>query len=220
MIKRMRWGCGLLVVLAGIGTAYADTGLGVGVKAGTLGLGVEMTKSLSPSFNVRVGVNQYKFTTVRTEGNIHYDMDLKWQSAAALLDWHPFQGSFRMTVGYVFNNNKIDMVATPTGSSTYDINGTSYTLNSLTGDVTFENGGYFGIGWGNAGDGKGFGMSLEVGAVYQNSPKLKLTASGSSSVVNDPTFQANLKQEQANAESDMSSFKWYPQIALGVSYAF
>ena len=36
----------------------------------------------------------------------------------------------------------------------------------------------------------------------------------------DPTFQANLAQEEASAEDDISDFDVYPVIALGLSYRF
>ena len=205
--------------LAGAGVAYADAGLGIGVKAGTLGAGVELTKSISPSFNVRLGMNQYKFTSSGTKSGTDYDMDLKWASSDVLLDWHPFQGSFRLTGGYVFNSNKIDL-NTPQGGA-YDINGITGTLSAgeyVSGEVKFDSGPYLGFGWGNAGDGRGLGFSLEIGALYQGSPKVSLATSSTLGGV--PVSSSDRTAAEQKAADALSSFKWYPQVALGLSYAF
>lgn len=214
-MKRLIAGCLCVVGFAGMGVAFADTGLGIGVKAGTLGVGVELTKAISPSFNVRLGMNQYKFTHSGTESGTDYDMNLKWASSDVLLDWHPFQGSFRLTGGYVFNGNKIDL-NTPQGGA-YDINGVTGTLSAgeyVKGEVKFDSGPYVGLGWGNAGDGRGLGFSFEIGAVYQGSPKVSLETN-----VSGVTSADRAAAEQSVSDA-LSSFKWYPQVALGLSYAF
>lgn len=212
----------MTAALLSAGAAQADAGLGLGVKAGTLGLGAEITKSFTETINGRVGFNSYKFTTSGKEGDVDYDIDMKWQSTALLLDWHPGGGSFRLTAGYMLNGNKLDMKAKPTG--TYDIGGTPYDASeiaSLTGSVTFSNGPYVGLGWGNAGK-AGFGFSVELGAVYQGAPDVTLSSqcSASALVCNDSTLAEDLAREQQKAKDSLDSFKWYPQIAIGISYGF
>ncbi len=223
-MKRTLTAVAVAAVMGGwSGMASADaTGFGLGVKAGTLGFGAEVTKSFTPNWGARVGFNTAKFTTSGNQSHVDYDLGLKWSSAAALLDWYPFAGTFHVTGGYMLNSNEIDMTGKPdpTISNQFNINGTNYALTGLAGKVTFSDGGYLGIGWGNAGDGKGFGMSFELGALYQGSPKLKLTPSGSAALLNDPIFQTNLAAEQKSAEDSMSSYQWYPQVAIGISYAF
>lgn len=208
----------MTAALLSAGAAQADAGLGLGVKAGTLGLGAEITKSFTETINGRVGFNSYKFTTSGKEGDVDYDIDMKWQSTALLLDWHPGGGSFRLTAGYMLNGNKLEMTAKP--SANYDIGDNNYAVGdvgTLTGTVDMDNGPYVGLGWGNAGK-KGFGFSFELGAIYQGSPKVKLNASGM--IATDPTFQADLAKEEQKAQDSLDSFKWYPQIALGLSYGF
>lgn len=206
-----------LTLLGVSAAAVAEgSGLGVGVKAGTLGLGAEITKSFTSSINGRLGLNSYTFTTSGSESGIDYDTDLKWQSTAALLDWHVFEGSFRLTAGYVFNANKLEMTNT-TGGPTVEIGGNTYgiTPGDLNGSVEFANGPYVGFGWGNAGDGKGLGFSLEIGALYQGSPDVSLTAAASTGIT-----AADLREEERQLEDSLKDFKWYPQVALGISYAF
>jgi hypothetical protein len=214
-MKRAVMGGIMAAAMLGAGAAQADAGLGIGVKAGLLGLGAEVTKSLTDTLNARLGVNSYKFNTSATESGTDFDIDLKWQSSALLLDWHPGGGTFRLTAGYLFNGNKLAMSVKP--GSTYDIDGNTGTLGAgeyVNGDVSFDNGPYVGLGWGNAAKGTGFGMSVEIGAAYQGSPKVTLATN----VVG--VTQTDIDREQASLENSLDSYKWYPQVAIGVSYAF
>lgn len=202
-------------------TAAQAEGVGVVVKAGTLGGGVEIAKSINPKFNARLGYNTFSTDDSSTEGGINYDISLKLGSAALLLDWHPFAGGLRATVGALYNGNKLEMTATPTG--TYDIGGTSYTaseVGTLTGEVTFDDfAPYVGIGWGNAvEEGQKLMFALDIGVAFQGSPKADLTANGT--LASDPTFQANLAAEEAQLNSDLEDFKIYPVIAVGIGYHF
>ncbi len=217
-MKRSVIGGVMMAAMLATGAAQAEMGLGLGVKAGTLGLGAEITKSFTETLNGRVGFNSYKFTTSGKEGDVDYDIDMKWQSTALLLDWHPGGGSFRLTAGYMLNGNKLEMTAKPT--SNYTIGDQTYTLaqvGTLTGTVDMDNGPYVGLGWGNAGT-KGFGFSFELGAIYQGSPKVNLNATGT--LATDANFQTELTKEEKKAQDSLDSFKWYPQIALGLSYGF
>lgn len=81
--------CGLLAA----GNAAAE-GFALGVKGGTLGLGVEGTYGLSPRLNLRFGVNGYEYSTTETASEIRYDADLDLGSGALLLDWHPRSKAF------------------------------------------------------------------------------------------------------------------------------
>lgn len=202
---------GLLVA----GSAVAD-GFGLGVKAGTLGLGVEGTFGLSERLNVRVGVNHYSLSDNQTASGIQYDGKLDLQSGAVLLDWHPFAGAFRLSAGLMFDNNALRLTATPT--SPQDIGGTTYTpaqIGTLSGDVTFKkNVPYAGLGWGNAARHSRFGFNFEIGALFQGSPKVSLTASGGA------VSQTDLAAEAQSAEADLKNLKIYPVIALGFSFTF
>lgn len=211
--KFIRW-----IALSGLlvaGTAAAD-GFGLGVKAGTLGLGVEGTFGLSPRVNLRAGLNNYSLSTNEDASGIHYNADLDLQSGALLLDWHPFAGTFRLSAGLIYNKNAVHLTATPT--SNQDIGGTTYTpaqIGTLSGDVTFKKSApYAGIGWGNAARHGHFGFSFEVGALFQGSPKVSLSASSGA------VAQIDLQSEAQQAEADLSDFKTYPVVALGLSFRF
>lgn len=199
-------------LMAGVNTAQAD--VGVGVKGGMLGLGAELTVGMTDTLNGRLGYNTYTFNTSATESDIKYDIDMKWQTTALLLDWHPGGGGFRLTAGYMINGNKLDMQAQSVtgldiGDGNYDV--------ELASEVKFNNAPYIGVGWGNAAKRKGFGFIFEAGAMYQGAPKvdIKATCSGSCS-----GFDENVAKEETNLQGDMDDYKWYPQVAFGVSYSF
>lgn len=204
------------VMLATSSMAMAE--MGVGVKAGTLGYGAELSFGLTDALNARVGLNSLTFSDTETQDGIDYDMDLGLHTTGAFLDWHPMKNPFRLTLGYMINNNEFDMKAKSSGS--YTIGDQTYTaaqVGTLSGNVNFDNGLFYGIGWGNAADGKGLGFVFELG-MLQQTPSLELDANGI--LANDPTFQAELRKEEKSAQDDLDDLEQYPVISLGLSYSF
>lgn len=191
---------------------------GVNLKAGTLGVGVELSKSMSDKFSANLGFNSYNFNTTETTDGIDYDYKFDLQSAALLANYHPFTGVFRFTVGALYNNNELKLTGKPSAGSTYTINGVTYTaaqVGTLTGKLTFDKiAPYLGIGWGSR-PGSKLGLTADVGALYQGAPKLSLTASGAAA-----GLTSDLEQERKSAESDLSDLKWYPVVSLGIYFRF
>lgn len=216
-LKCMRWLALSGLLLAG---AAAAEGFALGVKAGTLGAGLEATYGLSPRFNLRLGINSYTYEYDETTSGIRYDAELDLGSGALLLDWHPFAGVFRVSLGYMRNDNILRLTATPTGDQ--EIGGNTYTptdIGTLSGEMTFaENVPYFGIGWGNAARGKGVGFSFELGAMFQDSPQVALRGNGGRA--GDPQFENDLRREEREIEEDLKEFKVYPVVSFGLSYHF
>jgi len=72
---------------------------------------------------------------------------------------------------------------------------------------------YFGIGWGNPVEkGRGLGFNLDIGAMYQNSPNIKMTGTGMIA----PTAEAN---QQLFEDSFEGAKVWFV-VALGLSVNF
>jgi hypothetical protein len=191
---------------------------GVNLKAGTLGAGVELSKSLSDKFSVSLGFNSYNYKTTDNTNGIDYDFKYELQSMGLLGNYHPFAGAFRFTGGVLYNNNELKLTGKPSAGSTYTINGVTYTaaqVGTLTGTLTFnKTAPYLGLGWGNR-PGSKFGLSADLGVLYQASPKLALTATGASA-----GLSSDLEQERKKAESDLADFKWYPVLSLGLYFRF
>jgi hypothetical protein len=143
------------------------------------------------------------------------------QTVSALLDYHPFSGSFRLSAGAFYNGNELN--ATGKTTSTYEIGNNTYTgtqIGTLTGSTGFNKfAPYLGLGWDTSfGKGSGWGFVFDAGALFQGSPNVKLSASGP--ISNDQDFQRNLAIEQSKLNDDLDNFKVYPYVALGVTYRF
>lgn len=215
---------GMLVAMLMVFPVYVQAGVGVGVtgKVGTTGLGADLTVPLISNWvNLRAGYNWADLRPSLTQGDIKYDADVQLQSVPILLDLHPFHGNFRITGGVYYNLNEVDLSSTVSagttiGNTTY---GSSVTLNANV-DWSTEFAPYFGIGYGNAADDNlmdlpiAIGLSLDIGAFYQGSPDVVLTESSGT------VSAADLAVEAAQIEDDLSDFKFYPVITLGIHIRF
>lgn len=207
--------CAVLMLPWFAGVAHAD--VGVNLKAGTLGAGVEMSKSFSDKFSVGLGFNSYDFKTTDSASDIDYDFNFDLQSVALLANYHPFSGVFRFTAGALYNKNELNLTGKPTGTN-YVINGQTYTaaqVGTLNGKLTFNSTApYLGLGWGNRPGGR-LGLSADIGVLYQGSPKLTMSATGAAA-----GLAADIEQERRSAEEDLSDLKWYPVLSLGMYFRF
>src|SRR3954453_17802217 len=91
-------------------------------KAGSLGLGLELTVGLSPQLNARLGANGFNYTDDhRRVSQIEYNATARLRRAPALLDWRPGGGGFRLSGGLVYNDTRIAAHSLPPASGIYDI---------------------------------------------------------------------------------------------------
>lgn len=200
-------------LLATAGFAQA-AGLGIGLRAGTQGAGVEFGYGLTDVVNIRLGFNRTSIGDTDTIDGIRYDVDLGLESLNLMFDWHPFGGTFRLTAGYVADNTAVDLRATPTENVT--IGSTTYTpaqVGTLSGRADLQGGAYLGIGWGNV-PARGFGFTADVGVFATGSPDVRLSASSGQ------VSAADLRSEERDIEDDVADLDLYPVIAVGFSYGF
>jgi len=203
--------------------ADSRSGIGLTAKIGTLGYGVELNLGSSDSLSARLGLNAYTYKYNANSSTVNYDFKLQLQTISALADWYPFEGGFRASGGLFYNNNKVSLGALPTGG-TYNINGVNYTstqVGSLQGTMTFNKvAPYLGIGWGNpVAKDKGWGLVTDVGVLFQGKPKTSLTATcGTLTALQCATLQNNVAAENTKLESDVSNFKLWPVVSIGISY--
>ena len=209
-----------LVTLALLPAVSHAENMAVTGKLGTLGAGAELNMGFSDSLTGRVGFNTYTHNYNANSNQVNYDFKLQLQTVTALADWYPFSGGFRASGGLFYNNNKISLGANPSGSLT--INGFTYApgeVGSLQGTVAFNKvAPYLGIGWGNpVAKGKGWGMTSDIGVLFQGSPKTTLTAT-CGTVPDCAALQTRTAAENTKLQNDLSSFKFWPVISLGISY--
>lgn len=216
----------LALLAASASSAYAANS-GIGVNVGTLGLGLDYVQPVTPSLNGRLGFDTYSYSHSQSNSGIDYDAKLKLNTVHALADWHPFEGSFRLTGGLMFNNNKLSLSGKPTGG-TYTINGNVYNatdVTDLSASIDFKHvSPYFGIGFGNpVANDKAWGFSADIGVLYQGSPRPSLSATCGPAIAGTATctqLQSDTAAQQSKLANDLSNYKWYPVISLGAYYHF
>ena len=199
------------------------SGVALTGKIGTLGIGAELNMRISDSINTRFGINGYSYKANANITSVNYDMDAELQTASALADWYPLQGSFRATAGIFFDNNKVGMLANPTGGI-YTINGVPYSasgISNLQGKMSFNAAApYVGIGWGNpVATSKGWGLTTDIGVLFQGKPRVDMSATCNPLVITScPQFEADLEAERVQIESDLSYFNLWPVASIGITY--
>jgi hypothetical protein len=219
------------VLLAQPAFAASDSGtqVGIGLRAGTLGLGADIEFRINDAWNARIGYSGYSLDRAVTQTDVHYDGKLKLSNPTALLDWRVLKGGFHFTVGVVAASTKIDAVGRPTGTGTYTVNNHVYTtsdIGSLTGSFKFGNSfaPYFGAGFGNVVGRDGhFAVLFDIGAIYAGAPTIALNGVCAPGIVGTPActqLQADVAAEKVRLASDLTVLKWYPVIGLGVGFRF
>ena len=209
----------VLPLLAFPGVAPADTSLGV--RAGTLGGGVELSYALSQRAAVRLNADGYNRTQSKTHDNIDYDMKLKLQTGSLLGDWFPFANNFRISAGAMLNRNKFSLKGQPTGG-TFTINGTPYPaseVGSFDAQVDFNRAApYFGIGYGRPIN-SGLSLIFDLGVMFQGAPHSKIDVT-CGTTLQCTQLQSDAAAEQSRLDDSLHNFKYYPVVSLGLAYTF
>lgn len=218
-MKRFAAGFALFLTVSSV--AWAD--VGVLLKAGTLGAGLDVSKGISEKLAVRLQANALSYDEHITESDVDYSADLELKSAGLLLDWHPFSGVFRVSAGAYWNGNEIAATGRPTGT-TYVINGTSYNsaeVGSLNGQIEFESvAPYLGIGFASAPKaGRGMTFSFDLGVLYQREPNVVLTVA-CGTTPRCAQLQSDVAAEVAELQNDLKDYEFYPVVSFGIGYRF
>lgn len=195
--------------------------VGIGLKVGTTGPGIELTTGLKENLNLRTGIAYYNWERKFEEADSEIENgEINFLNIPLLVDWHPKGSGFRISIGGFYSDNYVKLKAK---DQQVTINKTSYTVTNLNGKIAFDNkiGPYLGIGFGNAVNKKNrnWHISFDIGVIYVGSPDISLTATAS-----DPTLQNQLNQdiqEQIKKYKDETDkYRFYPVITFGFSYAF
>lgn len=209
----------LLLAFLSAGVAQAEQVFGVGVKAGTLGLGLEGSWQPLTYFELRIGANAFDYSDNGDVAGIDYDQELSLQSFYASANIHFTDSPMRVTAAYYSNAN--ELLLTNDQMVDQEIGGVIYPgagIGTLSSTTTFADGSpYFGIGYDFMIKGK-FGMNVDFGVLWQGDPEVTLTADGALS--GDPGFQAALEAERQELEEDLSDFKALPVLQIGFVYKF
>jgi hypothetical protein len=203
------------LVLLSAGVANADNDFGLGVKVGTLGVGLEASWKPLPYMDIRVGTSSYDYDNDGKFGNIDYDAVFALDQYYATANFHFPVSPMRISAGIYSNGNEFLLV----NDQLQDIGVyPGGLIGTVTSKTTFEGTApYLGIGFDFTLAGK-VGLNLDLGVLWQGDPQVTLEVDGI--LGQDPGFQDVLETERQALEDDMSDFKAWPVISLGFVYKF
>lgn len=211
------------LVLASSGAANAD--FGVGLKAGTLGLGVEGRWSPIPWLDIRLGANRYDLDTTGTQATVDYDATFAMDNYFLTGNFRFPLSPFRVTLGAYSNGNEIQMTSQDTGGLPLDFGGDSFdtgVIGSLQSVTSFDSTApYLGVGYDFELFGK-VGLNMDFGVLWQGDPSVSLFATGydNAPALIQAELDAALAIESAALEDDISDYKAWPVFSLSFVYNF
>ena len=211
----------ILSLFFALGAGCEDSGgLAIAGKAGTLGLGGELTTAVASDINARVGFNRVDFDFDGDVSDIDYDFGLDFHSFSALVDWFVFDGPLRITGGLISMDHQVDLQAGGISGELEGIGDGIYDwadVGTLSGEVEVDCiAPYLGIGWGNILDkSKRWGFYSDAGIAFTRSPDVTLSATGK-----PPGLAADLARESEDIEDDLEPFKFYPVLSVGLFVRF
>ncbi len=212
-----------LAVLALLASGSAAADFGVGVKAGTLGLGLEgRWDPPVPWFDLRAGINQYDFGDDGSYAGVNYDGTLALDSYYLTGNFKIPLSPFRFTVGAFSNGNEMRLASQDAliniGGSVFDTS----TIGTISSVTSFEETApYAGVGFDFELFGKA-GLNLDFGVLWQGDPFVTLEAANwdNLSAGEQALLAPAIAAERAELEDDMSDLKAWPVVSLAFVYNF
>ncbi|HJT60400.1 MAG TPA: hypothetical protein VJ797_01885 [Burkholderiales bacterium] len=202
-----------IVAAALAATAGIAQAGGVGVRAGTTGVGVDLGGDVLPTLGWRLGVSGMNVNTHVDTNDVRYDAKAKVLTGSLLLDWSPL-GPFRISGGFMPNRNKIDLAGQPSGGGSFPA-GTS-----LTGDVKPERSfaPYLGVGYGNVWT-RGVNFYFDLGVMFQGTPQVSLSVNcgPSEGTAQCTTARNEVEAERQRVQDKVDKYKYYPVANIGLT---
>lgn len=203
----MNYGRWTLVAVLAAAAGAAQAG-GVGIRAGTTGVGADLGWDIAPTLGGRVGISAMSVNTDVETSSVNYDAKVKLANLNLLLDWSPL-GPFRITGGFIANDNKVDLTGRPTSGAAAGA--------TLTGQVKPERSfaPYLGIGYGNVWT-KGINFYADLGVMFQGSPQVSLSCQ-SATPGQCTAAQPQVEAERQRVQDELHRFKYYPVANIGLT---
>lgn len=201
----------------------------LGAEAGTTGLGGSFSWRFTDHFGARAGMSYFSFSDNNKDiEGISYNTDMQLMSEPLALDIYPWKTkSFRITVGVLFNQNKLEGSTDALPGETFvniGDSGISYDIGAL-GNLNLDVEQmpvcpYIAIGMNFYLDkAKHWSIGGEIGVAYTGSPDVTLTT-GSGAESTNPGLQQDLNTEAKQIENWAEKLEFYPIIKASVNYSF
>jgi len=199
------------ICAAALVASGAAQAAGVGVRAGTTGVGVDVAWGIAPTVSARLGYSALNWNYDVSTSNVNYDGDLKLSNLNGLLDFHPLGPVFRITGGVILNQNKYQATGHPaTGPGSFN----------ATVEPSRSAAPYLGIGWGNVA-GAGVNLYADLGVMFMGSPTATLNADCTGLTSPEcTTLQSQVAAEQTRLQDELKRFKYYPVLNIGLTIGF
>ena len=215
--------------------------LGIGLKIGVGGYGLDLATPIGPRMNLRVGGSYFSYDLNLLADHVHYTGNLELRRVNVAVDIFPFgdrgREGFRITPGVtVFNGNHAHAAASVEGGQNFNLNNQQYTSDPndpVHGAAALD----FGkgtapsltIGFGNIipRSGAHWSFPVEIGFEYVSRVFVTLSLAGSACqadgcgpMQDDPETQSNVISEQQQLGNDLETLRFYPIASVGVAYRF
>jgi hypothetical protein len=186
--------------------------LGIAAKAGTTGVGGELTLGFG-RLALRGSATTIPMKPTGTFSDVDYQVQPPTPMFTAGLDLYLARG-LRLFGGVLFGADKLTLDGTYNGSveigdQTYNGSGTITALVERSSTAPFA-----GIGFGRT-FGSGIGLFLDIGGALLGESTVTLSATGP--VTAAPDYEANRQKEQQSIQEDVDKYaKVYPLLNLGL----
>src|SRR5688572_25485744 len=175
----------LAALIAVMAPAASAQNFSVGARAGTTGLGGEVSVGLGRMLAIRGGVGFVPYEYNDEFEGVGYTVSFPNHILNVGLDLYPFGGGFRVSAGFL-NRPNFELVAA--GQQSAEIGGRTYNGDlNVTGDLSNEKqtAPYATIGFGRA-TGRGIGFFFDAGAAFVGEAAIDLRGTCVETTTNQP----------------------------------
>ena len=213
----------LAALIALAAPELASGQVSIGARAGTLGLGGEVSFGFTRMIAVRGGIGLVPYEFDGEFSEVTYTVSPPERIWNVGVDVYPFGGGLRLSAG-MLNRPAFELVAE--GQRQAEISGQTYQGDiNIQGEITNEKetAPYATIGFGRA-TGRGLGFFIDAGAAFMGEGQMTLTGTCTVRQTGDncpSNFQAELNEEADQAEEDFGGYvKLWPILNIGIRFGF
>jgi hypothetical protein len=214
--------------------------LGAGLDASSLGVGGQLALQVMERANARVGFDWIKVSGTSSSGGVSYAGNVHLQSINANFDYFFFRNIHVSPGLLIYNWNHANESATIPGGQSFSLGNSSYESSvaspvTATGLVSLRRvAPELLVGMGNLipRGRRRWDWEVEAGVAFQGAPKVGLGLSGivcappnesgptCDSAATDPGVQTNIPLQESKVSRELSVFRFYPVVSVGISYSF
>lgn len=215
----------ITALLATTTTSAAAQSVWLGGRAGTFGVGFDVSVAANDWFVLRGGTGGHgAYTDLTSVSRLDDNRTgtLQFPKMIYTIGADIEMGNFRIGGGMLYKNEDPYYAIRLGDGATIDIGGGSYTepeVTQLTTTLHSEPWAPYvllGFGQHNA---SGLGLFLDVGVAFLDHPELSMSASGDPSVLRSRGFRDDLRAEQRSVRDDMGDLvNFWPIFNLGIRY--